>query len=129
LRASPVHSTSINWFRGTFSVAEACAEEEPEKMPARRYDDEAERRNWQRPEPILVEIGLCPGLAFIDVGCGESFFAIPAARIVGNDGKVYALDSDAVAISSLEEKASKNNLKNIETRARTIALVDPPVTQ
>ena len=78
--------------------------------------DETERRKWQSPESILVDIGLRPGLTFIDVGCGEGFFALPAARIVGREGKVYALDSDPVAISSLVEKASENNLKNIETR-------------
>jgi ubiquinone/menaquinone biosynthesis C-methylase UbiE len=55
-------------------------------------------------------------LTFVDVGCGDGFFALPAARIVGKEGKVYALDFDAAAIFSLKEKASRSNLKNIETR-------------
>ncbi len=80
------------------------------------YGDETERRKWQSPKSILADIGLCAGLTFIDVGCGNGFFALPAAMIVGKKGKVYALDSDPVAISSLKEKASRSNLKNIETR-------------
>ncbi len=80
------------------------------------YGDETERRKWQNPDSILADIGLRPGLTFVDVGCGDGFFALPAARIVGKEGKVYALDLDAVAISSLKEKASRSNLTNVETR-------------
>jgi ubiquinone/menaquinone biosynthesis C-methylase UbiE len=80
------------------------------------YRDEAERKRWQNPDSILAQIGLRPGLTFIDVGCGDGFFALPAARIVGKEGKVYALDIDAEAISSLTEKALRSNLKNVEAR-------------
>ena len=80
------------------------------------YGDEMERRKWQNPDSILADIGLRPGLTFVDVGCGDGFFTLPAARIVGKEGKVYALDSDAEIISSLKEKALKSNLTNIETR-------------
>jgi len=80
------------------------------------YDDGMERRKWQSPDSILADIELRAGLTFVDVGCGDGFFALPAARIVGKEGKVYALDFDAVAISSLKEKALRSNLKNIETR-------------
>jgi len=80
------------------------------------YGDEMERRKWQSPDSILADIGLHVGLTFIDVGCGDGFFALPAARIVGKEGRVYALDFDATAISSLKEKALRNSLKNIETR-------------
>jgi ubiquinone/menaquinone biosynthesis C-methylase UbiE len=80
------------------------------------YGDETERRKWQNPDSILADIGLRPGLTFVDVGCGDGFFTLPAARIVGKEGKVYALDFDAEAISSLKEKAARSNLTNVETR-------------
>lgn len=71
------------------------------------------RRQLQNPELILGEIGLKRGMTFVDVGCGEGFFAIPAARIVGEAGKVLAVDASADAISRLKEKADKDCLPNI----------------
>jgi ubiquinone/menaquinone biosynthesis C-methylase UbiE len=79
----------------------------------RFYSDETERRNWQNPEAILTVIGLKAGLTLVDVGCGEGFFAIPAAKIVGKKGRVYALDLDEDAIKELKKKAAREGLKNL----------------
>jgi ubiquinone/menaquinone biosynthesis C-methylase UbiE len=80
------------------------------------YNDEKERRKWQNPEAILPETGVKKGSIFVDVGCGEGFFAVPAARIVGKNGKVYALDIDEESIAILRKKAAKEGLTNLETR-------------
>ena len=79
----------------------------------RFFQDEVERRKWQKPEDILDGIGLRPGCTFMDIGCGEGFFAIPAARVVGPQGKVYGVDIDGEAIANLKEKASKEGLANL----------------
>lgn len=71
------------------------------------------RRCLQSPETILDHIGLKSGLTFVDVGCGDGFFAIPAARIVGEGGKVYGLDINSGAISKLRERAGKEGLGNL----------------
>jgi ubiquinone/menaquinone biosynthesis C-methylase UbiE len=75
--------------------------------------DEAERRTWQNPESILAEIGLSPGQTFVDVGCGDGYFAIPAAKVVGKRGRVYGLDINEEAVQYLEEKAVKEGLENV----------------
>ncbi|MGD0495968.1 MAG: class I SAM-dependent methyltransferase [Candidatus Bathyarchaeia archaeon] len=80
----------------------------------RFYGDEAERRKWQNPEAILTAIDLKPGFTFIDVGCGEGFFAVPAAKIVGRKGRVYALDLDQDAITELKKKTARGGLKNLD---------------
>jgi ubiquinone/menaquinone biosynthesis C-methylase UbiE len=77
-----------------------------------RHDDE-DRRKWQDPEAILAEIGLARGMVFADLGCGEGFFALPAARIVGSEGRVYALDSDAEGIDHLKDTAKEEGLGNV----------------
>ena len=79
----------------------------------RFYGNETERRKWQNPDAILTAIGLKPGFTLIDIGCGEGFFAIPAAKIVGRKGKVYALDIDEDAITELKKKATREGLKNL----------------
>jgi ubiquinone/menaquinone biosynthesis C-methylase UbiE len=79
------------------------------------YDEES-RRQWQNPEAILAEIGLRPGATFIDVGCGEGFFALPAARLVGAGGIIYGLDISPEAIKSLRERASREGLTNLRLK-------------
>jgi ubiquinone/menaquinone biosynthesis C-methylase UbiE len=71
------------------------------------------RRRWQNPEAILDRAGLRSRFTLIDVGCGNGFFAIPAARIVGEKGKVYGLDIDSHAVSMLGEIARKEGLSNL----------------
>ncbi len=64
--------------------------------------DDPERRKWQDPEQIFDMIGLAPGMIFVDMGCGDGYFALPAARRVGNRGRVYAVDIDGDAVSRLQ---------------------------
>ena len=56
-------------------------------------------------------------MVFMDIGCGYGFFTIPAARIVGEKGKVYAVDVSALAIDSLKREAAEEGLKNIVATA------------
>ena len=78
-----------------------------------RFHDENIRRRWQNPEEILAEIGLRSRSTFVDLGCGTGFFAIPAAKIVGMNGKIYCLDSNPHAIKRLKEKATQLGLGNL----------------
>jgi ubiquinone/menaquinone biosynthesis C-methylase UbiE len=80
------------------------------------FFDCEERRRWQNPETILVDAGLKPSLTFMDIGCGTGFFAIPAAKLVGKKGKVYAVDTNREAISWLKEKARREGLTNLVLR-------------
>lgn len=66
-----------------------------------RHADDPERRKWQDPLAILSYIGLKTGQTFVDIGCGGGFFALPAARVVGESGRVYGIDADAGMIAEL----------------------------
>jgi len=65
-------------------------------------------------ERVLQETGLKSGDKFLDVGCGEGYFSIAASKIVGNKGKVYALDSYEKSIAVLKEQIHRDNIRNIE---------------
>jgi ubiquinone/menaquinone biosynthesis C-methylase UbiE len=80
--------------------------------------DDPERRQWQDPEKILSSLGVAPGMVFIDVGCGDGYFALPAARRVGSQGKVYAVDIDAGAIQRLREQAAREGLDHLFSEVR-----------
>ena len=64
---------------------------------------------------VLNEIGIKPGFHILDYGCGSGSYSIPVADMVGNLGKVYALDIHPLAIRRVRDIASKRRLTNIET--------------
>jgi ubiquinone/menaquinone biosynthesis C-methylase UbiE len=76
--------------------------------------DEATRRSWYNPETILQDLQV--DMAFVDVGCGDGFFSILAAKKVGENGRVYAVDIDASAIEQLKQKAKAKSLSNITAK-------------
>ncbi len=79
-----------------------------------RPANDPERRKYQNPEAILQQIGLKPGMTVVDMGCGGGFFALPAARIVGKKGKLYASDINSEGIDDLRRLAGEDGLANIE---------------
>jgi len=85
-------------------------------LPHGFLHNENERRKWQNPETILADLALRPAMTFVDIGCGEGFFALPAARIVGETGRVYAVDGRDEAIRRLNRQAAREGLNNISSR-------------
>jgi ubiquinone/menaquinone biosynthesis C-methylase UbiE len=79
--------------------------------------DEQTRRQWYNPEIILQTIGLRVGMTFADIGSGDGFFTFLASKIVGENGKVYATDIDPLAIKRLNDKAKKEDIRNITATA------------
>jgi len=68
----------------------------------------------ERCREILKKVGVEEGQIILDFGCGGGNYTIPAAKIIGNEGKVYAVDEDGYKLKDLEEKAKSANLSNIE---------------
>lgn len=62
------------------------------------------------------ELGLQFGHQVGDLGCGGAgYFTLPAARLVGSRGKVYAVDILKSALDGVLSKAKLENLTNVET--------------
>ena len=67
---------------------------------------------------ILERAGVKEGQIVLDFGCGSGTYTIPAAKIVGDKGKVYALDKDSTVLNELmnrAESAGLNNIRRIDT--------------
>ncbi len=69
----------------------------------------------RNPYKLLKAAGLEEGHKVLEVGCGPGFFTMPAARIVGNGGHVYAVDIHPHAVARVKEKIEKEALKNVTT--------------
>jgi ubiquinone/menaquinone biosynthesis C-methylase UbiE len=63
---------------------------------------------------VLERIGIRRGQTVLDFGCGYGIYTIPLAKIVGEQGRVYALDKDKEALDALMQKAESACLTNIE---------------
>lgn len=77
--------------------------------------DNPKRREMLPVNKVLYEIGLKPEDKFADIGCGIGYFSIPAAEIIGSEGRVYALDVEIGMIDELYKKMEEDNLDNIQT--------------
>lgn len=60
-----------------------------------------------------------------DLGCGPGFYTFPMAKVVGPDGKVYAVDSDEKMIKAVKSKATKYGFENIEAQVASAAEMGP----
>lgn len=64
-------------------------------------------------EEFLRRIGIKEGYVVLDFGCNEGHYTIPAAKVVGNKGMVYAIDIDKGPLDRLKRMAEKEGLENI----------------
>jgi ubiquinone/menaquinone biosynthesis C-methylase UbiE len=88
-------------------------------MNKRRFRaDDPERKTWQDPEKIFPAIGLSAGMVFVDIGCGEGYFTLPAARKVGIGGKVFAADINSGAVAALGKSAAVEGLDNLSAEVK-----------
>jgi len=62
---------------------------------------------------FLKKVGLKSGRIVLDFGCRVGHYTIPAARVVTDQGIVYAVDKEQKALEQLRQKATDLNLKNI----------------
>ena len=67
----------------------------------------------RNPHLLLTAAGLTRMQEVVEVGCGPGFFTIPAAHIVGEHGRVYAIDLNHRAIKRVREKLGKERLNNV----------------
>ncbi|HRL10929.1 MAG TPA: methyltransferase domain-containing protein [Aggregatilineales bacterium] len=64
-------------------------------------------------EAILDRLGVEAGMKVLDVGCGPGRLTIPAARRVGVDGEVTALDIQPEMLRRVQKKLDASHLTNV----------------
>ena len=72
------------------------------------------REKWEEiGEKLLRQTGIREHQKVVDFGCGSGNYTFPAARIVGENGSVYALDKDKKVLNELMHKAESTGMYNI----------------
>jgi len=70
---------------------------------------------FRPPERILREAGILNGMTVLDFGCGPGGFSLAAARLVGPEGRIYAVDNHPLAVKSVQRAAKQQGFSNILT--------------
>jgi SAM-dependent methyltransferase len=66
-------------------------------------------------ERVMNILGIAQGKAVADIGAGSGWFTVRAARRVGGNGLIYAVDINPEAIRYIDERARKEQLQNVKT--------------
>ncbi len=73
-----------------------------------------ERKKSLDPEAVWKEVGLRKGSTVVEIGAGTGYFSIPAARTVGSNGKVYAVDISKDLVGYLQERGAQEHLPQFQ---------------
>jgi ubiquinone/menaquinone biosynthesis C-methylase UbiE len=77
------------------------------------------RKLFNKPQQYNKQVK--PGMVIADLGCGPGYYSFELSKIVGSDGRVYAVDSDEKAIRAVEKKIVKRKIRNIEPHIASAA--------
>lgn len=69
-------------------------------------------RLWPAPGETLRDLGIEPGDSVAEIGSGNGYFALPAARIA-HPAPVYALDIDESLLAELSRLADLHDVENV----------------
>ena len=76
-------------------------------------------RRWlMNPVKTLQGAGLEPGQTVLEVGCGTGFFTIPAAKLIGAEGCLVAMDALSDFTKEVSKKVQSAGLKNVRVVKR-----------
>lgn len=72
------------------------------------------RDGWQKPDEVVLLLGIRTGDRVADLGAGGGYFTFRLADAVGPGGRVYAVDVDDDMLRYLRRQAAKRGYANVE---------------
>src|SRR5262245_38985772 len=71
--------------------------------------------SFASPQENILQMGLREGMKVGDFGAGSGHYALAAAHIVGETGRVYAIDVQEDVLAHIRDAAAKQKIRTIET--------------
>src|SRR6185436_7508963 len=65
------------------------------------------------PSEVVAQTGIMQGEIVADLGCGNGFYVLPAAQMVGPTGTVYAVDVQTSKLAATISIANQFGYKNV----------------
>jgi len=74
-----------------------------------------QREKWEKSSEIMSHLQFNPGEVIVDLGSGSGYYSYKFSKIVGNNGKVYSLDTKSGHLDFINDFTKKNSIHNIIT--------------
>ncbi len=71
--------------------------------------------NFSDPKSNVLQMGLREGMKVADIGAGTGHLTVSASHVVGDSGRVYAIDVQEEVLKHLKETLRRGHLFNVET--------------
>jgi SAM-dependent methyltransferase len=78
-----------------------------------------ERELEERPTQAIAALELKPGQTVVDFGAGSGYFTFRMSPLVGNQGRIVAVDIEPTMLTAISERAARMQITNVETRRST----------
>lgn len=65
------------------------------------------------PAQVLAQLELPAGACVADLGCGSGYYTLAAAKMVGSEGQVYAVDILQDKLAATQSTAQHEGFKNV----------------
>jgi len=75
--------------------------------------ERTERESEESPTRAVALLGLKPGMTVCDLGAGTGYYAVRMARLVGPEGRVYAVDIQPRMLELLDKRLASAGIKNV----------------
>jgi ubiquinone/menaquinone biosynthesis C-methylase UbiE len=72
-----------------------------------------DRERWEKTRANMEKFGIEKGMRVADVGSGSGYFTFKFADIVGQDGLVYAIETNPLHLDYLNSFIAKYDIKNV----------------
>ena len=73
-----------------------------------------EREEEEQPAKLLKALNIKEGMVVADIGAGSGFYSFRMSKLVGEKGKVLAVDIQQEMLDLIRDKAKGQGVKNIE---------------
>lgn len=78
------------------------------------------RHRLQPPDEVATRHKLEPGMTVLEVGPGKGTYTLAAARRIGEEGKLVAIDIEPKIIARLQARLDAEGISNIEARVADV---------
>lgn len=95
-----------------FCTSAAFAQDSYKNIYSRHAWDE--RDKWQRADDLIEFLKISGGSHVADIGCHEGYMSFKLTKVVGDKGKVYAVDVDQSKLDRLKSFAESRDIQNVE---------------
>ncbi|MFO0934889.1 MAG: class I SAM-dependent methyltransferase [Gemmataceae bacterium] len=76
--------------------------------------DRPEREKEEAPAKLIKALNVKQGMVIADIGAGSGYHSLRLAPLVGEKGKILAVDIQQEMLDLIKKKAEKQSIKNVE---------------